>query len=67
MPNRILQSSLFSKIRYLFYNLDFFDQITKCKDTLAIKYINNIAILTIKKATKKTCKNIHQYDNICKA
>lgn len=55
-PNGIPQGSPISQILYLFYNADLLDEIAKRKDTSAIGYIDNIAILTTGKTTEETCK-----------
>lgn len=66
-PNGIPQGLPLSQILYLFYNADLLDKITKRKDTSAIGYIDDIAILTIGKTTKETCKTLAEvHTNIYK-
>ena len=65
-PNGISQGSPLSQILYLFYNADLLNKIAKRKDTSAIGYINDIAILTIGKTTEETCKTLAEvHTNIC--
>lgn len=65
-PNGIPQGSPLSQILYLFYNADLLNKIAKRKNTSAIGYIDDIAILTIGKTTKETCKTLAEvHTNIC--
>lgn len=65
-PNGIPQGSPLSQILYLFYNADLLDEIAKRKDTSAIGYIDDIAILTIWKITEETCKTLAEvHTSIC--
>lgn len=55
-PNRIPQGSPLSQILYLFYNTDLLDKIAKRKDTSAIGYIGDIAILTLGRPPQKLAR-----------